>query len=150
MRRVATGLGLCLLLLTLAVGFGAQFNGTPVYPDAGAIDANYDDHVGERVHLWPVVTDERDGSVVVAAADLRLELSAPPPSAVDVGDRIQVYGELRPGHRMETRAYHVQTPGDRLYMYGISVVGIALAAGAFLRRWRVDRDRLRFVPREND
>lgn len=149
MRRFVIGVGLCLALLALVVGFGVGFNGTPVYPDAGAIDRSYDAHVGERVHLWTVVTDERDGAVVVAVDGLRLELSAPSRSAVDPGDRIQVHGELRPDRRMEVRAYHVQTPGDRLYMYGVSIGGLALTADAFRRRWRIDRDRLRFVPRDD-
>jgi hypothetical protein len=35
-------------------------------------------------------------------------------------------------------------------MYLVSLVGIALAGGAFLRRWRVDSDRWAFVPREGE
>jgi hypothetical protein len=149
MRRFVAGVGLCLALLSLAVGFGVQFDGTPAYPDADAIDEHYEDHVGERVHLWAGVVGERDGAVVVRVRSLELVLSSPPPSSVAPGDLIQVYGELRPDRRMETHAYHVQSPSDRRYMYGVSVVGGLLAAGAFLRRWRVDVDRLRFVPRED-
>lgn len=150
MHRAVAGVALCLAVVALVVGFGVQYNGTATYPDSEAIAGNYDDYVGERVHLWGAVAGERDGSVVVNAGSLRLVLSAPPPSSVDPGDTIQVYGELRPGGRMETHSYHVQTPGGRRYMYGSSVVGIALTAGAFLRRWRVDLDRLWFVPREVD
>lgn len=150
MRRVVVGVGCALALIVLIVGFGAQFNGSDAYPDATDIDENYAAHVGERVHLWGVVVAERDGSAVVAAGSLRLTVSDPPPSSVDTGDTVQVYGELRPDRRLETRSYHVQTPGDRRYMYGVSLVGIALAAAAFLRRWRVDPDRLWFVPLEDD
>lgn len=150
MRRVVVVVTLCLAAVALVVGFGVQYDATPAYPDTEAIDGNYGDYVGERVHLWGVVAGERDGSVVVDVGALRLTLSSPPPSSVDPGDTIQVYGELRPGGRMETQAYHVQTPADRRYMYGSSVVGVALAAGIFLRRWRVDAGRLRFLPREDD
>ncbi|WP_299334372.1 hypothetical protein [Haloplanus sp.] len=150
MRRIAAGIGCCLVLVALPVGFGVQFNGSDAYPDATDIDENYAAHVGERVHLWGVVAGERDGSVVVSAGTLRLTVSDIPPSSVDSGDGIQVYGELRPNHRLETRSYHVQTPSDRRYMYGVSLVGIALAAVAFLRHWRVDLNRVWFTPREND
>lgn len=36
---------------------------------------------------------------------------------------------------------------DRLYTYAASILGAGLAAGAFLRRWRIDARRLRFEPR---
>lgn len=85
MHRVAVGIGCCLALIALVVGFGAQFDGSDVYPDATDIDENYAAHVGERVHLWGVVAAERDGSVVVAAGSLRLTVSDPPPSSVDAG-----------------------------------------------------------------
>lgn len=149
MRRFVAGGGLCLLLIALVVGFGAQFNGTDAYPDSAAVDDDYADHVGERIHFWGFVVGERDGSLLVDVGAFRLAVSAPPPSAADPGDQIQVYGELRPDRRMETHAYHVQTVGERRYMYAVSVVGLALAAVAFLRRWRVDADRLRFVLRED-
>lgn len=150
MYRPVVIVGLCLALVALAVGFGVQFNGSDAYPDADAIDANYDAHVGETVHLWAGVVGERDGRLVVAVGSLRLQVTDPQPSAVEAGDLIQVYGELRPNRRLETRAYHVQTPDDRRYMYGVSLVGVTLTAAAFLRRWRVDLDRWQFVPREDD
>ncbi|WP_251330176.1 hypothetical protein [Haloplanus pelagicus] len=150
MRRLVIGVALCLVLLTLVVGFGVRFNGSEAYPDPAAIDGNYATHVGETVHLWTGVAGERNGSLVVSAGPLRLQVTEPPPSAVDSGDLIQVYGVLRPGHRMDTTAYHVQTAADQRYMYAASVAGVALAALAFLRRWRVDVRGLRFVPREGE
>jgi len=134
----------------LVVGFGAVFNGTDAYPDAAAIDADYAAHVGETAHLWGEVT-AADGETVVLVGDtLSLRVSDPPPEAVAVGDGVQVYGILRSDRRFETAASHVQTPEEQRNMYLISIVGIALAAGAFLRRWRVDTDRWAFVPREGE
>ena len=149
MNRFVIGFGLCLALVGLVVGFGVEFNGTPAYPDAEGINENYNSYVGDRAHLWGGVVDQQDGSVVIQIQSLKLELSSPPPSSVGTGDLIQVYGEFRPNHRMEVHEYHVQSPSDRRYMYGISIVGGLLAAGAFLRRWRVDFDRVWFVPRED-
>lgn len=138
------------VLVALVVGFGARFNGTDAYPDAAAIDANYADRVGDRLHLWTIVVGERDGRVVVTAAGLRLRVSDPPPSAVEPGDRLQIYGEFRPNHRFETTRYVVARGENRAFMLAVSALGGLLAAGAFLRRWRVDRHRLAFVPRGAD
>jgi hypothetical protein len=149
-RRLVFLLALCLTAVVLVVGFGAQFNGTDAYPDAAAIETDYANHVGERVHLWGTVTAVEDGTVIVAAKPLSLRASDPPPEEVAVGDGVQVYGTLQSDRRFETAAYHVQTPEGRQNMYLTSIVGIALAAGAFLRRWRVDTDRWTFVPRESE
>jgi hypothetical protein len=149
-RRLVALLVLGLIACGLVVGFGAQFNGTDAYPDAMAIDADYAAHVGERAHLWGEVT-AADGETVVLVGDtLALRASDPPPEAVAVGDGVQVYGTLQSDRQFETVAYHVQTPEEQRNMYLISIVGIALAAGAFLRRWRVDTDRWAFVPREGE
>ncbi len=150
MRRLATVLVLCVALGGLVVGFGSQFNGTDAYPDAAAIDANYDAHVGETVHIWGEVTTADSGTVVVTADSLSLRVTGPTAGDVAVGDQIQVYGRLATDRRLIATAYDVQSPGGLRRMYLVSIVGIALAAGAFLRRWRVDIDQLAFVPREGE
>jgi hypothetical protein len=149
-RRLVILAGLCLAAVALVVGFGAAFNGTDAYPDAGEIDADYDAHVGETVHLWGEVTAIESGDVIVAAGTLSLRVTDPGPRDVAVGDQVQVYGRLTPDRRLVTTAYDVQSPGALRNMYAVSVVGIALAGGAFLRRWRVDTDQWAFVPREGE
>ena len=142
---------LCFAAAALVVGFGAWFNGTDTYPDAEAIDANYGAHVGETAHIWGEVTATDGERVVITAADtLQLRVTEPTADEVAVGDSVQVYGRLRPDRRFDTTAHHVQTSGALRNMYAVSVVGIALAGGAFLRRWRVDTDRWAFVPREDE
>ena len=151
MRRLVGLFVLCLAGVALVGGFGAQFNGTDAYPDAAAIETDYANHVGERVHLWGEVTVVDGETVVVLVGDtLSLRASGLPPEEVVVGDGVQVYGTLQPDRRFETAAYHVQTPAEVRNMYLTSIVGIALAAGAFLRRWRVDTDRWTFAPRESE
>lgn len=154
---VSSRLGLAVLLVvclgTLLVGFGSQFNGTAAYPDAAEIDANYADHVGERVHLWTeVVAVESDdtgsaGSVVVATGGLTLTVTGLDPRTVAVGDRVQVYGELRPDRQMETTRTVVVPAERQQSLYGLSAFAACLAAAAFLRQWRVDRQSLSFVAR---
>lgn len=150
MRRLVILAGLCLVLGALVVGFGGQFNGTDTYPDAGSIDADYDAHVGETLHVWGAVTATEDGRVVVTADTLSLRVTEPEAAAVSVGDQIQVYGRLAPGRRLVTTAYDVQSPDAIRNMYLVSIAGIALVGGAFLRQWRVDTDRWAFVPREGE
>ena len=150
MRRLVILVGLCLAAAALVAGFGVQFDGTDAYPDAGAIDADYDAHVGETVHLWAEVTAAEEGYVVVTTDTLSLRVTDPAPDDVAVGDQVQVYGRLAPGRRLVTTASDVQSPEALRNMYAVSIVGIALAAGSFLRRWRVDTDRWAFVPREGE
>lgn len=147
MRRLAIALVLVVVLLALVVGFGARFNGSDAYPDPAAIDGDYAAHVGERAHLWTEAVGTEDGRLLVETEGLYLRVSAPSPSAVEAGDHVQLYGTFAPDRRFETATYHVQPSGGVRYMYGISVVGIALAAGAFLRRWRIDLENWQFVPR---
>ena len=150
MRRLVALLVLGVVAGALVVGFGAAFNGTDAYPDADAIDAEYASHAGETVHLWGEVTAVDGGTVVRVGDTLSLRVSDPQPEAVAVGDGVQVYGTLRSDRRFDTAAYHVQTPDEVRNMYLVSIVGIVLAAGAFLRRWRVDTDRWAFVPQEGE
>ncbi|MBB6645514.1 hypothetical protein [Halobellus ruber] len=150
MRRSVLLVALCLAAVALVVGFGAQFNGTDAYPDAAEIDADYGAHVGESVHIWGEVTAVDGEGVVVTAGTLSLRVTEPAGGNVEVGDQLQVYGQLRPDRRLRTTAYHVQSPGELRRMYLVSILGIALAGGTFLRRWRVDSDRWAFVPREGE
>ncbi|MFA1611193.1 hypothetical protein [Halobellus rubicundus] len=147
MRRLSIAFVLILVLCALTVGFGVQFNGSDVYPDAAAIDADYAAHVGERAHLWTEAVGTENGSLLVETEGLHLRVSDPSPAAVEIGDHVQIYGMLGPDRQFETENYHVQSAGGVWYMYGVSVVGIALAAVLFLRRWRIDLDHWRFVPR---
>lgn len=140
---------LVVLLAVLLVAFGTQFHDSSAYPATAEIDAEYADHTGEQVHLWGRVTaanDER--GVVFAAGPLELTLTNVSPATVDVGVRVQVYGELRSGRRMTVTRVVAARPDSRRWMYGISVVGIGVATVAFLRQWRFDTDELAFVPRE--
>jgi len=146
-HRLVAALVCCLLALALLVGFAARFDGTPASPDADAIDASYADRVGDRVHLWGTVVGEEGGETVIAAGSLRLRVTDPPPSAVDRGDQVQVEGRLAPDRRLETRSYDVIQGEERVRLYAVSVVGGLVAAGAVLRRFRLDREEWVFVPR---
>ena len=66
---------------------------------------------------------------------------------VDPGDVVQVFGVVTGDARIEATRLVVHERGNQRRMYVISAIGGLLAAGTFLRRWRVDWRRLAFVPR---
>ena len=149
-RRLVLLAGLCLAAAVLVVGFGAWFNGSDAYPDSGEIDANDDAYVGEPVHIWGEVTAVDDETFVVTSDPLTLRVEGSLPPDIDLGDGVQVYGTLTSDRRVVSASYHAQSSEAIGRMYLASVVGIALAAGAFLRRWGVDTHRWAFVPREEE
>jgi hypothetical protein len=149
-RRLVLLAGLCLAAAVLVVGFGVWFNGSDAYPDSGAVDANYDAYVGETVHVWGEVTAVDDETFVVTSGPLTLRVEGSLPPDIAPGDGVQVYGTLTSDRRVVSASHHAQSSEAIGRMYLVSVVGIALAAGAFLRRWRVDTHRWAFVPREGE
>lgn len=150
MRRLVLLAGLCLAAAVLVVGFGVWFNGSDAYPDPEAVDANYDAYVGETVHVWGEVTAVDDETFVVTSGPLALRVEGSLPPDIAPGDGVQVYGTLTSDRRVVSASHHAQSSEAIGRMYLVSVVGIALAAGAFLRRWRVDTHRWAFVPREGE
>lgn len=150
MRRLVLLAGLCLAAAVLVVGFGVWFNGSDAYPDPEAVDANYDAYVGETVHVWGEVTAVDDETFVVTSGPLALRVEGSLPPDIAPGDGVQVYGRLTSDRRVVSASHHAQSSEAIGRMYLVSVVGIALAAGAFLRRWRVDTHRWAFVPREGE
>lgn len=150
MRRLVLLAGLCLAAAVLVVGFGVWFNGSDAYPDPEAVDANYDAYVGETVHIWGEVTAVDDETFVVTSGPLALRVEGSLPPDIAPGDGVQVYGRLTSDRRVVSASHHAQSSEAIGRMYLVSVVGIALAAGAFLRRWRVDTHRWAFVPREGE
>jgi hypothetical protein len=149
-RRLVLLAGLCLAAAVLVVGFGVWFNGSDAYPDPEAVDANYDAYVGETVHVWGEVTAVDDETFVVTSGPLALRVEGSLPPDIAPGDGVQVYGRLTSDRRVVSASHHAQSSEAIGRMYLVSVVGIALAAGAFLRRWRVDTHRWAFVPREGE
>lgn len=150
-RRVLGVVVLVVLLAVLLVAFGGQFYGSSAYQNTANIDADYEAHVGEQVHLWgDIVAANEQRGVVFSTETLELTLTNVSPTAVDAGVRVQVYGELRPDRQMTVTRVVAARSGSRRWLYGVSVVGVGVATVAFLRQWRFDTDELAFVPREEN
>ncbi|MFB6282147.1 MAG: hypothetical protein ABEH40_09020 [Haloferacaceae archaeon] len=115
-------------------------------PTEAALATDYGAHVGERVTFWTTVVAVRGvGFEVRAGGGLTVVGSD---AAVRPGDSVAVHGTLRPNRRLAAERVLVSPVERRLYMFGVSLVAVGIALGAFLRRWRPDRRRLAFVPRD--
>lgn len=147
-RRLAAAVVLLALLFATTVHYGAL----DARHDRTEVDAqrlrDYEANVGEPVFFWGRVVGSDGETLQVRAASrtfgVRTDRDPPPGSAV------QVYGRLEPGREVTPERLVVSRPDALGRMYGVSVVGLLLAAAGFLRAWRVDLDRLAFVPREED
>lgn len=147
-RRVAFATVLVAVLLLMTVHYGA----VDARHDRRALGVHrvtdYDEHVGETAFVWGRVVRSEGETLVVRVSSqtlsVRTDSAAPPGSAV------QIYGRLEPGRVVAPERVIVSRSSALGYLYAVSAVGGLLAAAAFLRTWRFDRDRLAFVPREGD
>lgn len=114
-------------------------------PTGRELATDYGAHVGEPVTFWMTVVAVHEGGFAVDGGGGLTVVGSD--AAVEPGDVVAVHGTLRPRRRVAAERVLVSPAENRLYMFGVSVAAVALAVGAFLRRWRLDRRRLAFVPR---
>jgi hypothetical protein len=118
------------------------------YPDEYAVAVDYDRHVGHEVAVTAEVVST-DPLVVYEAfqyRDVRLTVKGADVN-VDVGDRLVVFGVLRPDGRLEAiRAYTV-VPSGLWYTYGVSALAGLWVLARLVRGWRVDTERWGLAPR---
>lgn len=158
-RDGAKRLALAVVLVLALVGLAAHYDATRLantesLTTVEAVVGPDPPGVGDRAYLWLTVE---------SVADSRLTVSSPagvPPLVVDAsgietgtvarvapGDVVQVFGVVTGDARIEATRLVVHDRGNQRRMYVISAIGGLLAAGAFLRRWRVDWRRLTFTSR---
>jgi len=150
---------LLLRVVLLVAVLGAQFGlllwgGAAIdgfddpYPSAYAIASDYDRHVGHEVAVTAEVVST-DPLVVYEAfqyRDVRLTVDGADVDA-NVGDRLVVFGVLRPDGEVEAiRAYTVPQTG-LWYTYGVSALAGLWVLARLVRGWRVDTDQWGLAPR---
>jgi len=149
-----------LAIVVLVLASGVHYDAREEYhreqPTDDQLLENYDRHVGERTLLFGTVesvdADRETATIRVEASRIvRLQVDGFD-ADVSPGGSVQVYGTLRPGHRIEAETVVVvnRTPGARYYKYGASVVGALAILAIFFRDWRIDWSNLAFVPRGED
>ncbi|MDX1744830.1 MAG: hypothetical protein R3324_02735 [Halobacteriales archaeon] len=151
-RSVATRILFILVLGGLLGGqmvhYATSDNASP-YPEAEALDRDYDRYVGQLFYGWTDVVASTADGLVVETGDVRLTVRDTTVAARP-GDVLQVYGTLAPDRSVVPHRLVVSTQSHLRYLYGISLVAALLTAGLGLRHWRFDRETLAFVPREDD
>ena len=162
LAETSIGMGRHLIVVVLLVGlalasgihYDAGFDRHWEYPTEEDLSSDYESHVGERTLVWGVVQSiDRDASEAVVEVDSddgEFELLVRGLDAdVEPGGTVQVYGSLEPDQTLVASGFVVveRSPADRLFKYGLSAGGAALALGIFFRYWRIDWRRLRFEPR---
>lgn len=149
----------CLLLGVLgglSVHYGATSDAHHPYPTVEALDAEYEEYVGQRALVFGRVVSAHpdDGTVTITqrGTDLLGELTVVGADReLPRGASIQVYGTLEAGHRIDAANVVVinTSSGAELYKYAVSAVGALVVLVAFFSRWRFDRDSLAFEVRDD-
>lgn len=149
MRR-SVRLGAVAVALALALGlcvhYGATYDGNWPYPTGDQLAEEPGGWDGEQVLLFGVVetvgedgftmtVDTDDGEVARVVEVRGRSVDAEP------GGTVQVYGELSEEGTVQQAdrvVVVVESPDEEFSKYAISVAGLLLVAGVFLRHWRVD------------
>jgi hypothetical protein len=141
--------------LGLCVHYGATYDHNWPQPTGDQLAENPDGWDGQTVllfgeveHQTPdglVMTIEDDSETVVRTVTVR-------GTSVDVepGGVVQVYGRLSEQGTVQDAESGVvvnESSDDSVYKLLASLLGGLVAAGFFLRYWRIDVRRLQFVPR---
>ena len=143
------------LLFGLAIGFGAEeLTRNPQagdYPEEDQLVLDYDAFLGDRVQVTGTVV-RLDPVVIVARYDawtgdhyrtgtIWLE-AAGLSRSVRIGERLQLYGIVRPDGVIQVESSVVVPPGNVLYMFGVSALAGVWVLVRFVRQWRFDLETL--------
>lgn len=152
-----TRVGLLFVLIVLGIGLCVGYATADRWdqPSQSEIADDHSAHEGETLLLFGEVAsvDADAGTVTLLLLDLEVTVTGVDPAVLErlePGAEIQVAGTFTDDGSTvvaEETVIDVAGTGDRFYVYGTSILGGLLAAGAFLRHWRIDVRRLRFVAR---
>jgi len=119
------------------------------FPDGDEVGPTPEAYVGERVSLsgTVVATDPAVVEVEYGVDGTRTVTVTGVGATVDRGDSLRAFGTLTDGSTLSADRTVVREPWELRYMYGVSFLAGLWVLGRTLRRWRVDADRLAFVPR---
>lgn len=158
-QRLLVSLVLVVALLGTCVWYGAVAaepdptrNDFPENDDVAPAPGAY---VGDRVTLSGAVaaTDPVVMTITSDGVTWRVTLenaSAAHLRGADIqpGTGISVHGTLTDRHTLATDRAVTRAPWGRSYMYGVSVIGAVWVLARAYTGWRIDRDRVAVVPRE--
>ena len=150
LRRGVVGAVLLIVLGSMFVGFGTLSDDVDdPLPSERVIVTQYDEFVGEKVTLSGTVVDIEPAIIEVdyVGGTQRFAVAGEIPP-VEIGDRLTVYGALRPDYDIASERAIREAPENRVYMYSISVVALGVLAILGYRTWTFNLDTLELHPRE--
>lgn len=156
----STRVGVLAVLVVLGIGLCVGYATADHWdqPFQSEIADGHEAHGDEPFLLFGEVdsVDADAGTVTLHLSDLEITATGFDPAVIErlePGAEIQVAGTVTDDGATvvaEETVVDVAGTGDRRYLYTTSVFGGILAAGVFLRHWRIDVRRLRFVARNRD
>lgn len=148
---------LLLVVFGLTVHYGATAEQAWPYPSGDQLAEEPDGWDGRTVLLFGTVRDVEPAAETLTmeietdAGDIARVVEVRGTTArVEPGGVVQVYGELDDAGTVQQATAVVvvnESPTDQIYKLVTSLLGVLLAMGLFLRFWRIDLSRLRFVSR---
>lgn len=152
--RVALIVVLVICLAGLAIHYGGAYEDNWPYPDAEQVAEDPEAYDGERILFIGQVETVEDGDTITYRPDADLEWVLEVTNFdkhVEPGGTVHVYGELQADgtvHAADSIVVVNEAPSDQRYKLVTSALGGLLAAGLFLRYWRIDWRNLAFRERE--
>ncbi len=160
MNRSHRLLALTLLILVataLCIHYGGAYEQNWPHPTGEQLAEDPDGWDGEAVLLFGTVTDQTDDGFVIEVSTESGEIASVvevhgSETTVTSGGVVQVYGELsEQGTVQHAESIVVVNDDTRAgqYKLAVSVLGVLLAAGAFLWYWRIEWGQIRFAVRQS-
>lgn len=149
----------CCLLVVMTVGLCVQYAGAEQWPSPTpeeiAADSAAADGQTRLVFTRVRTIDLVSGEIRITSPPFRVDIRTVDPAVVErlePGAAIQVYGTIRSQSEIDAERIVIDyaTSSDSRYTYATSILGVLLAAGVFLRFWRINWRELGFEPRGDD
>ncbi|ELY97297.1 hypothetical protein C482_13725 [Natrialba chahannaoensis JCM 10990] len=161
--RLATRLGIALVLLLTLMGLGVHYGATYdenwPHPSGDQLQDNYDeftdDHQLVSGEVQSISEDTMTIHVTDSANEVAAELEITHHDATDQvqpGGYVQVYGVLESDRTMTADELVVVNENETAQQYKLltSIVGVLLAIAYFFHHWKLSLTKLGFEPRTTD
>jgi|TARA_B100000959_G_C14911153_1_gene595165 hypothetical protein len=143
MNRFLIGVFFFLILIMFGIYNSLEYDKHRKYPplsDAISEPSAYADK--KMVIMGYEVKDVQDNSFIVEIANQQVTIVNAP--TVNVGDRVEVLGTLKPDYQFLAEKTIVSTKWNHYLIYIRSIIAIPLVLFLFFRKWRFDFNYLRF------
>ncbi len=141
--RVVTAILLLLVLFSLCLYSHLEYERHLPYPNGVDVISNQKGQVG-MVFIFGTVTSSSEDTSVVSSGGYNFTVK---PMTARVGDKAEVLGMLESDYRISAEKTVVYNPTSYYLIFVRSLVGAALLAFVFLKGWKFEARRFKFVER---